>query len=461
VIVRICFFLLLFISNSAFAQIGFDNAMKLYQRGKFAEARQSFEALAAIGDQSALFNLGVMHYRGESFQQNSERAVALMRLANEGLDDPMFTDVIQRISKRFTPEQQKTADHLVTELRPEFGIDSVLSKVLPVPLDDEDCATPPKAMIKKIPIYPTAHAREGLMGVVFTSYTISPEGYARDVVIRTTSSNAFSKESALALNEFRYEKPVDGKPIYGHRQRFIFKLDNKEKVKTIRLRRELEKLKNSAEDGDLAAQFVYARRLNVFRYFDEFLQKIDLQYRTANEWYQKSARSGLADAQYEIGLNMLIGRGCEVDSENGMKWITAAALGGHSPAQRTLAQAAMEIDNQKTGSVISWLRNAAINDDYAAKVLLAWELATTSNSNFRNAEEALELLDGKSKIYYDPVRVQETTAAAYAVLGDFKKAVKHQKKAKKLADKNEWEIPLLNERLAMYEHGQPYYGSYY
>lgn len=457
----ICLLLALW-SAASFAT--FEKATELYRAGEFEEAKTVFEALASIGDHSSLFNLGVMHYRGEVFQQNTERAVALMQLANEGLDDPGFSDVIARISARLSPDKIQSVERLREQLRPEFGIDTVLSKVMPVPLNDEDCETPLRAQYKPKVEYPRAEARRGAMGVVFVSSTISPEGYVRDVVINMSSSHEFSKGSAKALNEFRYALPTNGKPIYGHRQRFIYTFDGKSSISTKNLRKELEKLKATAEQGDYEAQFMYARRLNVFRYFKEYLSKIDLQYRTANEWYQKSAKNGLANAQFEIGLNMLQGRGCEVDLEGGMKWITAAAIGGHSPAQRTLAQSALEVqsaDNQKTGAIISWLRNAAIGNDYAAKVLLAWELATTSNKTFRNAEEALQLLKGKTKLYFDPVRIEETKAAAYAVLGDFKKAVKHQKKAKKLMDKNKWEIPLLKERLAMYELKQPYIGSYY
>jgi len=48
--------------------------MELYQAGKFAEAKAGFEVMAAVGDRSALFNLGVKHNRGEAVEGNPVKA---------------------------------------------------------------------------------------------------------------------------------------------------------------------------------------------------------------------------------------------------------------------------------------------------------------------------------------------------------------------------------------------------
>lgn len=202
----------------------------------------------------------------------------------------------------------------------------------------------------------------------------------------------------------------------------------------------------------------------MYRSYKKRLKNLDLQYKTANDWYVKSAKGGLPDAQFVIGRNMLDGRGCEQDIEGGSKWIRSAAVGGLPAAQRHVAFTALSSDaitKDKVRQGITWLDNASEADDYTAKVLLAWELSTNPYDELLNAEKALTLLQAKPKRYYDKVRIFETQAAAHAASGDFKKAIKFQKKAAKEAKKLEWDIPLIAKRLATYEAGQSYRGSYF
>ena len=42
-------------------------------------------------------------------------------------------------------------------------------------------------------------------------------------------------------------------------------------------------------------------------------------------------------AQYELGKNMMAGKGCEVDRESGLKWLRAAAIAGHPYAQEEIS----------------------------------------------------------------------------------------------------------------------------
>lgn len=459
-------YLLLAQPFSVFAN--FENANQLYAAGKFEQARVAFEALMAVGDRGALFNIGVMHYRGQAFDKDIPRAVAFMRIANKGLDDESFSGTVAAISTQFTAKQLQQSETIYQQLLPRYGIKQVFNMLQVNPLDDEDCEPERKNISAAHPRYPLHSALEGRMGVVNLSYTISPEGYVRDAIAISETSADFIKPVFSSLRTYRFVPASDGLASTGHRRAYTFMLDvsgrNKRMVKEGRLKRDLEELKLEAQNGSAAAQYVYAQRLNVFRHFKDYLKKTDLQYRTANEWLQKSAQGGLANAQYEIGLNLIKGQGCEVDEKSGFKWLTAAAVNGYYPAQRSLAQSALansEINDKKTFATMNWLRNAARNNDYAAKVLLAWELATTANAEYRDGHEAIQLLKEKSKIYHDPVRVQEGLAAAYAELGNFKKAVKHQKKAQKLAKKNGWKIPLIAKRLSLYEHGQGYRGSYY
>ena len=94
-------------------------------------------------------------------------------------------------------------------------------------------------------------------------------------------------------------------------------------------------------------------------------------------------------------------------------------------------------------------------------MLLAWEISTSPYSDLRDGKEALQLLEPEPTNYFDKVRILETKAAAHAEVGNFKMAIALQKKAKEAAKKNNWEIPLISERLELYEYNSPYRGSYY
>lgn len=153
-----------------------------------------------------------------------------------------------------------------------------------------------------------------------------------------------------------------------------------------------------------------------------------------------------------------------MDKVSGMKWVNAAAIAGYSPAQRLLAQSAIKDSrqsNDKALAVFGWLRNASLADYFPAKMLLAWELSTSPLAEFRDGNEALKLLEADNDYYFDELRMFETKAAAYAELGDFKRAVEFQKKAKKIAKSHDWLIPLVDDRMGLYRHNEAYRGPYY
>jgi tetratricopeptide (TPR) repeat protein len=102
-----------------------------------------------------------------------------------------------------------------------------------------------------------------------------------------------------------------------------------------------------------------------------------------------------------------------------------------------------------------------LSGDSIAKLLLAWEISTSPFEDLRDGRRAQQLLEIEPENYFDKVRILETKAAVYAELGDFDQAINFQKKAFSLAEKNGWEIPLISERLELYQHNNPYRGGYY
>ncbi|MFK7977590.1 MAG: hypothetical protein AB8C02_15750 [Halioglobus sp.] len=71
-------------------------------------------------------------------------------------------------------------------------------------------------------------------------------------------------------------------------------------------------------------------------------------------------------AQFELGRNMLDGRGCKQDRENGLRWINAAAVSGLASAQHLMAREAdlLARNDQNNLAMMSWLRSAVFSDYY-------------------------------------------------------------------------------------------------
>lgn len=445
----------------------FSTAMKIYQEEHFEEALVAFEALAAVGDRSSLFNLGVMHYRGEAVEPNLLHGYALMYLANKDHDFAGPAATLSRVHESFNDVQRLQALQMIERLSPVYDMEIVQAKVLPVLLDDKDNTLEllPEKMVA--PRYPRIEQRRGRSGATLTEYTVSPQGYVRDVYIGRPTSKPFSKASAAAAKQFRYAPPADGSPIYGITNRFTYELETSwaktSKAKAQRLLTRLDAALAAAESGDAIAQFRYGLSLSDLHGLAESLEGVEVEHRDANLWYQKSAQAGLPHAQFELGKNMMSGLGCEIDRESGLKWIKAAAVSGHTSAQYLLARevAGKERTDQTNLAIMSWLRKAALADYYPAKIHLAWELSTSASEHLRDAKEALQLLEDESDQYFDEVRVLETQAAAYARLGKHKKAVKLQKKALSIAEDLDWVIPDMQDRLGLYQHSEAWVGSYY
>ncbi|MEW5249957.1 energy transducer TonB [Microbulbifer sp. 2201CG32-9] len=216
----------------------FDKAMEIYNTGKFYEAKTAFEALTAIGDRSSLFNLGVMYYRGESVVKNPVKAYVLMRIANDGVGDENFSHVAKSIFAKFDEAQRIEAEQLFVELNTIYNVSEIENNIFPKPLSDADCVPETTPIKKTTPRYPSSELSSGRMGLVHMEFTISPEGYPRDIIATRSTSKDFTKASVKAIKRDLYKRPADGKPIYNHRTIYTYKLEGASvKVRTKQLTR--------------------------------------------------------------------------------------------------------------------------------------------------------------------------------------------------------------------------------
>jgi TPR repeat protein len=58
----------------------------------------------------------------------------------------------------------------------------------------------------------------------------------------------------------------------------------------------------------------------------------------AERWYRRAAERGFAEAQNNLGLMYVLGRGVPQDDAEAVKWFRRAAEQGYAPAQNNLGQ---------------------------------------------------------------------------------------------------------------------------
>jgi hypothetical protein len=447
---------------------GTDISMQLYKEKKYEEAFQYFNEMAEVGNTQAMYNIGVMYYKGEGVKQDWTKAFAWMSVAGTRSSKEAYKQAAVEILNSLSELEQKAAQELAVELVDRFSEEGVKNSLAPEPLSDEDCTQDVSPIKRSPPDYPVAELRKGRIGTVVSEFTVSPQGYVRDVIVISATSPWFAATTVNALLHWRYSPRVENNraiPKIGVKTRISYLINSKDTGRLLKrgFVSELNNVREKADAGDAVEQFKYAMMLDQYKEFKSDLKGINLEYQEANKWYLASAVSGLANAQYYLGRNMMEGFGCEIDEKAGTKWIRSAAIGGYSPARRFLAAKMINgPSEQNYREMVKFLKYSVDQDSYyPAKILLAWEYATSLLDDIRNGPMALELLKSEPTDYYDPVRVEETKAAAYAEIGDFTKAVSSQDSALESAKKYGWEIAEMRSRLQSYKDNKPWRGEYY
>lgn len=441
---------------------GFNNALKSYDSGDFEEAFYAFRNLAYIGHKPSQLNVGVMYLKGEYVDKDPVEAYAWIHLAEE-IENQQSAMLSEKIFSAMSQKLREAANLRSAKLQNLYGRDSLEKTLAPIPLNDNECVEEVKQISIPAPDYPWAAEQELKIGTVQLTANISANGYARDISLRVHTDPLFFEAAARALSQSRWApKKSHGQyvTVSGVATRFNFTAKGIELSKSTldqaRIHRKL------AEEGDADSQYRYANTLSLMRsYQDQLNSEIDLQYKDANKWFYKSAKAGNPMAQYEIGWRMTRGRGCVQDINNGKKWLRAAAIAGIPFAQEELAMSSLLSSADNTNRAIVWLRQAVRSEYFAPKLLLAWELSTNADPDIRDGLEAQVLLESEVGNYFDNVRIFETKAAVFAELQKFKKAIKWQKKAIRLAKRNKWEIPIMEERLEAYKANKNWIGVYH
>lgn len=450
-----CLFLFVISPLPVGADSSFSDAVHAYQKEDYEKARLIFERLAELGHHGAQFNMGVMNHLGKGVNRDNVQAYAWLSLAAES-GEKEWIEIRDKVFNLLTPLQKTQAKELRNSLLYKFGQDALNMSLIPelTQVDLGYCKI--KNINRELPVYPTRALRRGEQGWVDVFYTISKHGDVKDIaVLDSVPPGTFVNASLKAVRKFKYGPPlVNGKnsEIYGYSMRVKFAFDTKktEQYKK-RLDRDVADLLQKAETGDPTYQYLYA-------YVRKMHPDLKISEDEANSWYLKAAQGGYPPAQYDLGRSLMYGLGCEFDNKKSIEWLTLSAKADYPYAQVFLGKWLLSLgdDTKNLKQGLFWLEKAADNDFPSAKMALAWTYATFYDASLRNPARALELAKSSYKDYPDRVTGFETIAAASSAVGNYKNAVKFQKKALKEARKLDWNLISLNKRLDAYVNEKPW-----
>lgn len=442
------FLLAIITSITVSARADFASAMYYYQSENYSLAQQEFLPLAALGHHDSQFNLGAMYYRGQGVQQNNTEAYAWIALSAEP-DNIERQQLSAQLLKKMTKSEQLAAQQRKAELVATFGEPVVQKKYMPVSVSNADSAYALIPIAQPEPKYPTTAKRIGLSGSVDVEYIIDTEGHVKNYTVTASTNKIFNASVLAAVKKWRYqpwqlEEQVTER--VGVRNRIYFRMADDELTEN-KQEDYLSELRYQAQGGTAADVFIYA-------FVADLIPEVGLTWAEINHYYYSAAQAGLTQAQYQLGLNLLYGKGCVADTAKAIAWLTLAAQANNAAAQTLLATELMSSSpNDATlAQAWDWLSSASKLGYPRALLQQAWHLSTTSIAEQRNGKQAAELVLALPDDYPDEFSFSKVLAASQAAVGDFKAAKKSQKKVLKIAKDLGLPQAIEKQRLSAYEN---------
>lgn len=433
---------LAFACNTAYA-VTFDNATQWYVRQDFEQAYAAFDELAKIGNEKALFNIAVMHLRGEFVAKDHPRALAWARLAEEHGSDSAKTTV-PLIVKNLDPKQLAKADAAYLELATIYGRAAVQDNYLSTHVGTGRGAAiqPALPSFFKAAEYPKGLARAGIGGTADVQFVIDKDGTVRFAEVMMATDPRFGDAAVEAILGSRFEPAqLAGSAVreFGGKYRYSFQIAGTE-LEIEKVQSYMQERSRVAEEGNDVEKLHYA--LTVTSLQSAFMGTKNfekIKWNNPNELFEDAAQEGSSVAKYYLGLNMLRGEQCDVVPKKGLFWLQSAANDNITDAKMLLGYEYLSGHHvsQDIPRGMSLLKTAADAAFPHAQVLYAWVLATHPQNDLRSAEQAASYIKRvDSKVYSDQRSYLETQAAIALTRNDWKAAGKMLKKLKKLNDKS-------------------------
>ena len=414
-------------------------------------ALQQFKGLAELGNKDAQYRIAGMYVNGTDVAKDFIEGYAWMRLASTQGNELALT-FVEKIAKSLGGERKKIAISRFAELEAIYGDEAFEKRAKPELIAKGGAGFRSQRPRKKAnPNYPKYALNRGMSGTVTVEYVVGKDGRTRFHRPVSFTDDVFVGPAMAAARKFVYSPAkIDGQPVdvFAVRNKFIFSMDGGVKQKP--LMDSLTNLRETAETGTSIDRYRYAITTRSLKYFLD--DKNKAQFDDAFHWNLLAAKDGLPQAKFELGTDILYGEQCRADSSKSHFWLRSAAEEGVAKAQWLLGveryNGILFDKDQVEG--LSWIVKAADNGDVDAKVQYAMLVAIDALSSQEAISTAREYLDSfKQKEFYDKLTYFEVNAALYARQGDFKKAVKWQKKVVKEAKKLQWLTELIKQNSEM------------
>jgi TonB family protein len=302
--------------------------------------------------------------------------------------------------------------------------------------------------------YPRDAREQGIQGEVTVETTVLADGSTRNPrILSAVPARVFDPTVRAMAMHLRW-RPAEAPGAVVHCQmRFRFQMPYG-KGAYPDLRSYVADTRKKAEAGNTQAERLYGLLL-------AGLPQLERPRSEAVPWFLKAAQAGSPVAQYLVGTSLLFGNGCQCEENKGEIWLRKAAQADEPNAQVELAgyalRGAPDARNTKLADV--WLERAAASGDHDGTYYLSALLAATPVEELRDSKRALALLEKLREDERDNPTAVEIRAAALADSGAYGDAVKKEHRAISMASSLSWDLAPLNERLARYKAGQPWYGN--
>ncbi|MRX27014.1 TonB family protein [Kangiella sp. HZ709] len=424
IIISLIFCSALFFANESNA--AFNDAVKNYQNGDYEEAYAEFKSLSEIGNKDAQFNLGMMYLDGLGTKKDMHKAFAWLKLSDEHKESSETQIIIEQLVESFSEEQSALSEGVYSEIYKTYS-NSIIAKDLK-PLFEKNQAEEFLAIpLKTSPaIYPIVASRKGIEGFTKVQFNLDRSGVPHNIkILGSHPRGIFDRSSILAIRNWKFKlNQENDQNYYTYKLIYQFNKSPNYKVKvSSEVINKLSELKEQAESGNAASQYLYARHAS---YLDEKVNP--------TEWYYQSAIQGIANSQYELGKNLLNGVGCEADKKKGLNWLTRSASANLGRAQLALYEYYKEtqIENHENKRHF-WIKKALESNDKTIALDLAKYM---SAEDIFQPSEIIKLLKSiNEEEILDVVTYYELLAMNYSKQGLTKEAYANQREANKIMKK--------------------------
>lgn len=183
---------------SCMAQADLLDALKYYDQKDYAKAQAEFASLLPLGNETAAFNLAVMHQEGQGTTVDLVKTQAYLQLAYS-LGDKKSERLAKALFDKLTPAEQQQANANFEQLVAAVQINNPAA-------DEQPEADVPEPISRKEPMYPMSAARRGVFGFADARFLIDEKGRVQGVeIVNEYPKGTFDTATKNALSEWQYQ----------------------------------------------------------------------------------------------------------------------------------------------------------------------------------------------------------------------------------------------------------------